>query len=560
MTTWLRSKPSSTLAANSIPAMQTYFRLTASLALVSLSLFLSAGTPPPSASEEATARERFRTATAFSYLPGRSGDLFFLPRKFSFITFDTGDYSHDGFSHLQKGNKQERIKHGGSSHGSIWEYDTHIPLFLYGPGFIYAGKTVDTPTTQQDIVPTQAHLIGAVPPEDSFHGKVLSAALKPVKTKPKAILTLVFDQGGWQYYRAHPQAHPNIDRLMKAGTLYTQTQISHLDTETSVGHIAIGTGAYPYQHGIVSNSFFLASLGKRSSLLGPDRSPIFINSPSLSDTWDLQTGNKALILSYAYADRASFGMAGHGALYAGGDKDLALYYNSQTGLPKTHESFFSLPEYLKNHSIKPYLDIQVDAKGQWLEHKVDNFEHINNTPAQAKYDADLFIKMIENEPVGQDEIADLLYLTLKSSDACGHAFGMETVECGQVFAEQDRQAQRVIEAFEKKVGKEHGVVILTADHGGAPLVELSGGHRISANPLKAALNQALDKLDNGIPLVQDLTASQIYLEENELRRNGKSFEDVRKFLLNYRLGGQPVFIDVLTRSEVVREQLKRGLY
>ena len=72
--------------------------------------------------------------------------------------------------------------------------------------------------------------------------------------------------------------------------------------------------------------------------------------------------------------------------------------------------------------------------------------------------------------------------------------------------------------------------------------------------------QALDKLDNGIPLVQDLTASQIYLEENELRRNGKSFEDVRKFLLNYRLGGQPVFIDVLTRSEVVREQLKRGLY
>lgn len=506
------------------------------------------------------ARDQFRLATALSYLPGRSGDLFFFPRKYSFITFDSGDYSHDGFSHLNQAGEQREIQHGGSSHGSVWDYDVEIPLAFYGPAFVPAGQRVDTPATQQDIVPTLAHLIGAVPPEGALHGQVLQAAFKAVQKKPRAVLTLVLDQGGWAYYRAHPKAHPFLDRLMQAGTLFTRARVTHLDSETSVGHVAIGTGAYPYQHGIVSNNFFLAPLGKRSSLLGPDRSPIFINSPSLADTWDLQTDNRAIIFSYAYADRAAIGMAGHGAMYAGGDQDIVLYYDTVQGLPTTHLRYYHLPAYLKNHSMQPYLQAQVDRDGRWLGHQVNNFQDITKTPAQARFDADLFLKVLEQEPFGQDEVTDLLFLTFKASDACGHAFGMETVECGEVFAEQDKQAQRVIEALEKKVGRENILVVLTADHGGAPLAELSGGHRISANPLKAALNHALDRLDNGVSLVQDLTASQIYIEENELRRNGKTWEDIRHFLLNYRIAGEPVFLDVLTREEILREQLKRGLY
>lgn len=536
------------------------FPLKRAVSFFLLSLFCLNTEALSSSEEDHLARERFKRATAFSYLPGRSGDLFFLPRKYYFVTFDSGDYSHDGFSHLQRAGQQVKIKHGGSSHGSVWDYDVEIPLAFYGPAFVPAGQRIDTPATQQDIVPTIAHLIGAVPPEHALHGKVLQAAFKPVKQKPRVVFTLVFDQGGWAYYRAHPRAHPFLDRLMQAGTLFTRAQVTHLDSETSVGHVAIGTGAYPYQHGIVSNNFFLAPLGQRDSLLGPERSPIFINSPSLADTWDLQTNNQAIIFSYAYADRAAIGMAGHGALYAGGDQDIVVYYDTKQGLPTTNTRYYQLPDYLKNHSMQPYLQAQVDQEGRWLGHQVNNFKDVNKTPAQARFDADLFLKVLEREPIGQDEVTDLLFLTLKASDACGHAFGMETVECGEVFAEQDRQAQRIIEALEKKVGREHIVVVLTADHGGAPLAELSGGQRISANPLKAALNRALDQLDNGVSLVQDLTASQIYIEEHELRRNGKTWEDVRRFLLDYRIAGQPVFLEVLTREEVVGEQLKLGLY
>jgi hypothetical protein len=530
------------------------------LALVSGFVSLLCVAAKPLEPEQVEASRRFRRATAFSYLPGRSGDIFFYPRKHSFVTFETGNYSHDGFSHLSRDRVRREVQHGGSSHGTVWDYDVEIPLLFYGPGFIPAGQRLSEAATQQDLVPTLAHLIGAVPPEDARHGRILHKALKPGVRKPRVVLTVVFDQGGWAYYRAHPQAHPYIDHLMTAGTLFTHAQVSHLDSETSVGHIAIGTGAYPYQHGIVSNTFFLAPLGRRSNLLGPDRSPLLINSASLADVWDLQTDNQAIIFSYAYADRAAIGMGGHGAMYAGGDSDIVLYYDGKKGLPTTNTRYYTLPDYLKHHEMKPYLAGLVDKDGRWFGHDVNNLEDVNKTPAQARYDTDLFLKMLAQEPIGQDQVPDLLYLTLKASDACGHAFGMETDECGEVLAEQDLQMRRIIEALEKKVGKDQFVVVLTADHGGAPLAELSGGHRISANPLKAALNEKFDQIDNGVSLVQDLTASQIYIEENELRRNGRTLEDIRQFLLNYRIGGEQVFVEVITRRDVLQEQLRLGLY
>jgi predicted AlkP superfamily pyrophosphatase or phosphodiesterase len=531
---------------------------------VALVLTVTAGLPvlsapqlPPvvQAESDETARASFRRAIAYSYLPGRSGQLFFLTRKYYPVMFVTGDYSFDGFSQVD----HKRLTHQGDTHGAVWSYDVEIPLLFYGPGLVRPGQILEQPVTQQDLVPTYAHLIGAVPPKDALHGQTLTSPFISGAAKPRAILTLVFDQGGWQYYRAHPQAWPNIRRLMEQGSLYTRARVTHLDAETAVGHIAIGTGAYPYQHGVISNNFFLGPLGQRFSLLGPDRSPIFINSPSLADAWDTQRANAPIIASYAYADRAAIGMAGHGSLYAGGDRDLVFWYDRKTGGLTTNENYYQLPDYLRSFRIQPYLDKLLANEPQWFGHKVDNFDAVNNTPAQVAFDADVFLKLLEQEPIGQDETPDLVYLTLKSTDSCGHGFGFESDECRSVFMAQDAQVKRIVEAFERKVGKGRGLVVLTADHGGSPLTSLSGGQVIKAEPLRAELNQRLDKLDNGVELFYDMLASQFYVDESEMKRNGLSWEDLRKVLLDYELDGQKIFLDVLTRREVVENQIKLGL-
>ena len=86
------------------------------------------------------------------------------------------EYAH-GLAHLlQNGYHQKRsgdvlivLKPGtihwreaGSTHGSPWSYDTHVPLIFYGKG-IKRGATF-TPTEITDIAPTMAALLGIAYP------------------------------------------------------------------------------------------------------------------------------------------------------------------------------------------------------------------------------------------------------------------------------------------------------------------------------------------------------------------------------------------------------------
>ena len=82
-----------------------------------------------------------------------------------------------------------------------------------------------------------------------------------------------------------------------------------------------------------------------------------------------------------------------------------------------------------------------------------------------------FYRIIEEEPVGQDDVCDLLYCSFKSSDWVGHRYGYESVEAGETLGEIDRQVDRLVKALSQKVGASNMVVALTADHGAGPLCE-----------------------------------------------------------------------------------------
>ena len=243
----------------------------------------------------------------------------------------------------------------------------------------------------------------------------------------------------------------------------------------------------------------------------------------------------------------------------GGDSDIVVWYDGKSGHTTTNDRYYDMPAYLKEYSMKPYLEQVLDKDKKWFEHDVNSFAGANYTPAQTRFDADVFLKVLEKEAIGQDNITDLVYLTLKASDACGHAFGFESDECQQTFAEQDTQFQRILEAFEKKVGKGNYVMALTADHGGGPLTSQAQGQVIKAEKIRAELNQRFDKTDNGIELFYDMLATQFYVDAAEMRRNNLNWQDLRQALLDYRLNGKAIFEEVLTRNDVVQLQLEQGL-
>jgi arylsulfatase A-like enzyme len=107
-------------------------------------------------------------AMADSYLPGRSGDLFIVPRPYW----------------LMDGTPAGKTRSYGTGHGTPYNYDQHVPIFFMGYG-VQPGEYYDA-VTPADIAPTLASLCGiTLAPRD---GRVLGEALaqrKPKQSKPK---------------------------------------------------------------------------------------------------------------------------------------------------------------------------------------------------------------------------------------------------------------------------------------------------------------------------------------------------------------------------------------
>jgi len=96
-------------------------------------------------------------AMADSYFPGRSGDLFIVPKPYW----------------LMDGAPAGKMRSYGTGHGTPYNYDQHVPILLMGYG-IRPGEYYDD-ATPADIAPTLASLCGiTLAPRD---GRVLAEAL-----------------------------------------------------------------------------------------------------------------------------------------------------------------------------------------------------------------------------------------------------------------------------------------------------------------------------------------------------------------------------------------------
>ena len=107
----------------------------------------------------AAAGDHAARAALMSYYPGRSGDLIVVPKPYWFFV-GTG---------------------GGdpSSHGTLYDYDQHVPVILFGQG-IKRGEYLRA-ATPADIAPTLAFLAGVTLPQPD--GDVLAEAIAPAVTQ-----------------------------------------------------------------------------------------------------------------------------------------------------------------------------------------------------------------------------------------------------------------------------------------------------------------------------------------------------------------------------------------
>jgi hypothetical protein len=465
-------------------------------------------------------RTTFLEMFARAYFPGRSGQIMVVPREGEILTRPGADVPF--------------------MHGSPWSYDTRIPIVFWGSRYVRPGRLTEA-ATQQDIVPTIAQALGL--PMPGVTGHALAAALRPGAPAPKAVVLLVLDAFRADYLDRHAALLPNLSRLRREGASFERARVSHLPTITTVGHATIATGTDARFHGIVTNGAWDRIAGKVAEPFA-DLSPVNLMTPALADRWSYETDGRAVIVTQSSTPNAT-ALAGHGACLFNGRPVIYASYDRLTGKWATDPKCYLLPDYVKAFDARTLWE---GTDGKWMGHPVGNADEIRRSAPFARFEGDTLVSMIEHEPIGADDVTDLVLANLKVADYVGHAYGPDSPELREAVTTIDLQVGRVLEAMAKKAGPEGYLVAITADHG-MPPEPPPGRARHYNNDVVKLIH---DRFDPAAKLVTYYGAenSQIYVDETRARALGVSMAQIRDLVLT-----QPFILYAYTEDEVARVRL-----
>ena len=488
-------------------------------------------TAPPTASAAAAApsgRDAWLAAFARGYFPGRSGQLFIVPREGEFLVDTDPNYKF--------------------MHGSPWPYDTHVPLLFYGPGFIRTMTSAQR-VTHQDVVPTLAALLGTQPPATAFRPP-LREALTAATTPPRVVALFVLDGTRADYLDTYPATLPTLTRLRAEGAFYGNAHVASVPTLTAGGHASLGTGAEPRIHGLVVNRMYNRVTGKDQEAYDHlDPGELF--ALTLADVWNIQTEGKAVIIGQGGQIRATAGLVGRGGCLINGRKILAASYKSSgDGVWETNETCYAMPRALGALTAKRYW---TEAGGRWMGHDIASPSRFRHSAVFQKFEGDALVAVLESEPIGADDVPDLVLVNLKGPDYVGHAYGPGSPEIKEALAELDRQLARALAVIERKAGRGRFAVAITADHGMPGEPKTPDGRRY--------LGDIVKKIDAKYPvaggsLVQyfgDAANNEIHLDTAKLRDMGVPLRAVAEFL-----AADVPFAAVFTEDEVRAAQRQLG--
>jgi hypothetical protein len=320
--------------------------------------------------------------------------------------------------------------------------------------------------------------------------------------------------------------------LQERGAWYPDCRYQHHRTVTGAGHSIIGSGAQPSVSGVVGNNWWDARSGKRVYCTDDPRAHVVGAAPgskatpmspanqmvtTFIDELELATGGQAHTVSVSVKDRAAIMMAGHRA-------DTAIWFDENTGgwissdfycksgkLPAWVEALNARrePDRLRGAPWEPGVDSDALAR-VWnpkggpvtFSHPVTGatYTPLITSPAGDQLTLNTAEQAVEAESLGQDDVPDALTINLASNDYVGHKYGPDSAEVLDMCVQTDRMLAGFFNYLERAVpgGLARVTLAVTADHGVAPVPEVSIGSgvpagRLAATLLKATAQKALEE-------------------------------------------------------------------
>ena len=381
---------------------------------------------------------------------------------------------------------------------------------------------------------------------------VVAPKPEPGSGRPKIVVLLVIDQlPTWAFERDRPLFRGGFARLLRDGA-YATGELPHANTFTASGHASIGTGAPPSVHGVVGNQWFRRAEGVTR------RAEHDVNAPTFSvlvpgKLIDDSGSSRALRIegiadvlrreSPAARSIAVALKARAAVLVAGKAPEMAIWFEELAGGMTTSKAYADAPppwlfelarakpasrfvgqtwQALDADMLARVTGIPDDGAGEGdvhglgtkFPHPIRALDAIPVTPFGDEVVLDGAYAAIDAMNLGEDNVPDLLAVSLNAHDYVGHTWGPDSWETLDLTLRLDAGLGKLFEALDRKVGKDGWAIVMTSDHGATPLIERGGtpdARRITPKEIEAAVEEAITSLlvREG-PWVATLTSNQLY--------------------------------------------------
>jgi len=422
------------------------------------------------------------------------------------------------------------------------------------------------------------------------------AAATPAQ--PKLVVVMVVDGlPSEQVQRYRDQfGQGGFRRLLDQGASFSNAHQAHGVTVTAVGHSAVLTGAYPYQHGIIGNNW-IDPVSKTSiyctedtnyTYIGEDTKPSDGTAPTrlrvntLGDELRYATGGRAKVVTVSGKDR--------GAILLAGKTGTAYMYMDKTG------DFASSTYYMKEHPawvqrfdaakpqdryygknwtpLLPEAAYAGDASEDLTPAKpgvrnrfplafysesgsldADYYNRLKTSPYLDELTLDFARAAVDGEQLGKNPagVPDVLGVSLSAHDYINHTWGPESKMSHDHLQRLDRMLANFFSYLDKQVGMDNVLVVLTADHGFPNTPEFAqtqhlDAQRLDGDKLAKSLEQHLADKFKVSKLVNAWSLPNIHLDYALLEKSGLKREEVEMAAARFLLAQNGV-ADVFTRTQ-----------
>lgn len=314
--------------------------------------------------------------------------------------------------------------------------------------------------------------------------------------RPKMVLGIMVDQFRYDYLtRFRKDYNSGLAQLLDNGAVFTNAHLQHFPTVTAIGHSTFFSGATPAMSGIVYNEWFDRASGKKvtsvsdesTRLLGVNTevagaSPRRLLVSTVGDEIKMSGKGASRTIGISLKDRGAI-------LPAGRMADGAYWFDPSTGNFVSSTFYFSkLPDWVEQFNAKHGPDQYLGAAWSPLDASSkpsaaqpfrklptasgpDFYNSFESTPYGNELIETFAEQAIVAEQLGQHEGVDVLTVSFSSNDYVGHDLGPDAPEVRDMCLRTDRLLGKFLKFVGDKVGLDNVIVVLSADHGVAPLPE-----------------------------------------------------------------------------------------